>query len=141
MAQLSRTSPTARECHCNTSLQRIHKRPAYSPGHAQFCVCRRHGRHYTEHRLCTYRGNTDLSSSRTLRVIPQTNSARIRQLEDAAQHKQSAHTHRNRPIGHQESGEKSYGTDMANYGRKAPTQWASWSCVTPEIAEQLHQMH
>ena len=46
---------------------------------------------------------------------------------------------RNRPIRHQESGGKSCGTDTANYGRKAPTQWTSRSCITPEIAEQLHQ--
>ena len=48
-------------------------------------------------------------------------------------------SHRNRPVRHQESGGKSYGTDTANYGRKAPTQWTSRSCITPEIAEQLLQ--
>ena len=51
------------------------------------------------------------------------------------------HTRRNRPIRHQESGGKSYGTDSTNYGPKAPTQWTSRSGATPEIAEELHQMH
>ena len=53
----------------------------------------------------------------------------------------SAHTRRNRPVRHQESGGKSYGTDPANYGRKAPTQWTSRSGGTPEITEKLHQKH
>ena len=44
------------------------------------------------------------------------------------------------PIRHQESDGKSFGTDTANYGPKAPTQWTSRSCVMPEIAEQFHQM-
>ena len=65
---------------------------------------------------------------------------RVHRLE-ANQHQQSAHTRRNRPIRHQESGGKSYGTDTANYGWKAPTQWTSRSCATPEIAEEFHQMH
>ena len=30
--------PTAGECPCPTSIQRLHKRPAYSPGHAHLCV-------------------------------------------------------------------------------------------------------
>ena len=30
--------PTAGECPRATSLQRIHKRPAYSPGHSQLCI-------------------------------------------------------------------------------------------------------
>ena len=46
-----------------------------------------------------------------------------------------------RPIRHQESGGKSYGTDSTNYGPKAPTQWTSRSGATPGIAEELHQMH
>ena len=41
--------PTTGECPRATSLQRIHERPAYSPRHAQLCVCRRPCRHYTEH--------------------------------------------------------------------------------------------
>ena len=58
--------PTTGECPRATFLQRIHERPAYSPRHAQLCVCRRPCRHYTEHRVCTNRGNTDRSSSRTV---------------------------------------------------------------------------
>ena len=61
--------PTTGECPRATSLQRIHERPAYSPRHAQLCVCRRPCRHYTEHRVCTNRGNTDLSSSRIVGVL------------------------------------------------------------------------
>ena len=62
-------------------------------------------------------------------------------LSEANKYQQSAHTRRNRPIIHQESGGKSYGTDSTNYGPKAPTQWTSRSGATPEIAEELHQMH
>ena len=47
----------------------------------------------------------------------------------------------NRPIIQQESGGKLYGTDTANYGPKTSTQWTSGSGATPEIAEELHQMH
>ena len=61
-------------------------------------------------------------------------------LSEANQHQQSARTSRNRPIRHQESGGKSYGTDTANDGRKATTQWTSRSCATPEIADEFHQM-
>ena len=61
--------PTTGECTRTTSIQRLHKRPAYSPGHAQLCVCRRPCCRYTEHGLCTDRGNTDLSSSRTVGVL------------------------------------------------------------------------
>ena len=61
--------PTARECPRTTSLQRIHKQPAYSPGHSQLCVCRRPCCHYTEHGLCTDRGNTDLRSRRSVGVL------------------------------------------------------------------------
>ena len=66
------------------------KRPTYSPGHAQLCVCRRYCRHYTEHRLCTYRGNTALNSSwnvgvvSTIYTVPQTSSALIRQRSTSA---------------------------------------------------------
>ena len=45
------------------------------------------------------------------------------------------------PIRHQESGGKSYGTDTASYGRKAPTQWTSRSGATPQIAEDLYDLH
>ena len=41
----------------------------YSPGHSQLCVCRRPCCHYTEHRLCTDRGNTDLGSRRSVEVL------------------------------------------------------------------------
>ena len=51
-----------------------------------------------------------------------------------------ARTRRNRPIRHQESGGKSYGTDTASYGRKAAAQWISRSGATPEIAEELYDM-
>ena len=61
--------PSTGDCRRATSLQRIHKLPAYSPGHEQLCACRRPCRHYTEHRLCTNRGNTDLSSSRSVGVL------------------------------------------------------------------------
>ena len=61
--------PTAGECPRTTSLKRIHKRPAYSPGHSQRCVIRRPCCHYTEHRLCTDRGNTDLGSRRSVGVL------------------------------------------------------------------------
>ena len=64
-----RSRPTAGECPRTTSLQRIHKRPAYSPGHSQLCVCRRPSCHYTEHGLCTDRGNTDLGSRRSAGVL------------------------------------------------------------------------
>ena len=47
----------------------IHKRLIYSSRHALLCACRRHCRHYTEHGLCTSRGNTDLSSKRTDGVL------------------------------------------------------------------------
>ena len=52
---LPQGSVLSSECPRTTSLQRIHKRPAYSPGHSQLCVCRRPCCHYTEHRLCTDR--------------------------------------------------------------------------------------
>ena len=65
--------PTTGECPRATSIQRLHKRPAYSPGHAQLCVCRRPCCRYTEHGLCTDRGNIDRRST-----TPQTSSARIR---------------------------------------------------------------
>ena len=42
---------------------------------------------------------------------------------------------------YQERGVKTFRTDTANYGRKAPTQWTSRSRVTTEIAEQFHQVH
>ena len=58
--------PPAGECPCTTSLQRIHKRPAYSSRHVQLCICKRPFRHYTEHGLCINRGNTDLSSRQTV---------------------------------------------------------------------------
>ena len=45
------------------------QQPAYPPGHAQLCVCRRPCCHYSEHGICTNRGNTDLSSSRTVGVL------------------------------------------------------------------------
>ena len=44
-------------------------------------------------------------------------------MSEADKYQQSACTRRNRPVRHHESGGKSYGTDTANYGRKAPTQW------------------
>ena len=59
--------PTAGECPRTISLQRIHTRPAYSPGYTQLCVCRRPCCHYTEHGLCTDRGNTDLGSRRSVK--------------------------------------------------------------------------
>ena len=62
-------------------------------------------------------------------------------LSEADKYEQSTRTRRNRPIRHQESGGKSYGTHSTNYGPKAPTQWTSRSGGTPEIAEELHQMH
>ena len=62
-------------------------------------------------------------------------------LSKADKYQQAARTRRNRPITHQESGGKSYETDSTNYGPKAPTQWTSRSGATPEIAEELHQMH
>ena len=62
-------------------------------------------------------------------------------LSEADKYQQSGRTRRNRPIRHQESGGKSYGTGSTNYGPKAPTQWTSRSRATPEIAEELHQMH
>ena len=43
--------PIAGKCPRTTSFQRIHKRPAYTPGHSQLCVCRRPCCHYTEHGL------------------------------------------------------------------------------------------
>ena len=61
--------PNKGECPRATSLQRINKRLAYSHRHAQLCVCRRPCRHYAAHRPCTDRGNTDLSSSRTVGVL------------------------------------------------------------------------
>ena len=45
------------------------KRSAYSLGHAQLCVCRRPCRHYTEHGRCLDRGNTDVSSRRSVGVL------------------------------------------------------------------------
>ena len=245
--------PTAGECPRTTSLQRIHKRPAYSPGHSQLCVCRRPWCHYTEHGLCTDQGNTDLGSKRSVGVLyhkpvpreshkdasqplppaesrmwqtaqhqleqgelnpsaatsrcilaphwnercriikhisrrpkrkseqettskwgatPTTlrsstlalhywaaeyacpgvgalhpcketgcdtewNLSNDHRLSEADKHQQSAHTRRNRPIRHQESGGKSYRKDSACYGPKAPTQWTSRSGATPEIAEEL----
>ena len=62
-------------------------------------------------------------------------------LAEADKYQQSARTRRNRPIRHQEGGGKSYGTDSTNYGPEAPTQWTSRSGATPEITEELHQMH
>ena len=59
---------------------------------------------------------------------------------EADKYQQSARTCRNRPTRHQESGGKSYGTDTASCGRKAPTQWTSRSGATPQIAEQLYDM-
>ena len=47
----------------------IHKRPANTPGHSHLCVCRRPCYHYTEHGICTDRGNTDLGSRRSVRVL------------------------------------------------------------------------
>ena len=41
-------------------------------------------------------------------------------LSEADKYQQSARTRRNRPIRHQESGGKSYGTDTASYGPKHP---------------------
>ena len=66
---ITEEQPTAGECPRATSLQRIHQRSSYSPGHAQLCVCRRPCCHYTEHRLCPNRGNTDSSSMRTDGVL------------------------------------------------------------------------
>ena len=50
---ITKERPTAEECPRTTSLQRIHKRPPYTSGHSQLCVCRRPCCHYTEHGLCT----------------------------------------------------------------------------------------
>ena len=250
--------PTAGECPRTTSLQRIHKRPAYTPGHSQLCVCRRPCCHYTEHGLCTDRGNTDLGSRRSvgvlyhLRANPTKTQVRLfhlrnrecgkqlniswngvnlthcnlpvylgatldqtlsykahiektkkkvgtrniirklrtskwgatpttlrssalvlcysaaeyacpvwerythakkldatqnenlsndHRLSEADKYQQSARTRQNRPIRHQETDGKSYGTDSTNYGPKAPTQWTSRSGAMPEITEELHQMH
>ena len=62
-------------------------------------------------------------------------------LHEANKHQQSTRTRRNRATRHNESGGKSYGEDTANYGPKAPTQWTPRSGATPEIAEELYQMH
>ena len=48
-------------------------------------------------------------------------------MSKADKYQQSVRTRGNRPIRHQESGGKSYGTDTASNGRKAPTQWTSRS--------------
>ena len=75
MANIEERRPTAEVCLRTTSLQRIHKRQAYSPGRAQLCVRIRPCRHYTEHILCTDRENTDVSSSQTVVYYP-TNQVR-----------------------------------------------------------------
>ena len=54
-------------------------------------------------------------------------------LSEANKYQQSARTRRNRPVRHQESGGKSYGMNMANYG-----QWTSRSGAKPEIAEEFY---
>ena len=82
----------------------------------------------------THAKKLDATLNETCRMITS-------RLSEADKYQQSARTRRNRPIRHQESGGKSYGTDLTNYGPKAPTQWTSRSGATPEIAEELHQMH
>ena len=63
LLQGSALAPLLFNVHC------IHKRPAYSPGHSQLCVCRRPCCHYTEHGLCSDRGNTDLGSRSSVGVL------------------------------------------------------------------------
>ena len=53
-------------------------------GYALFCVCRRLCCHYTEHGLCTDRGNTDLSYRRSVGVL-HLKSAPCESTKDASQ--------------------------------------------------------